>query len=503
MRKLKDAADTKEALSGDHVIKNEENVLESEQTKAETSRLKRIFRRKKTKMSEEERDALLENAGEVKILDLNTFLSILHMKWKVFLVLIAAVLFVSAIVSYSNSEDRATCVMSLNYEESSKGRNPNNTRFNISELRSIEVAKLAIDSAGMTGEIEPRDIVDAISITTYSNKNFVSEDEYYISSSYVVSFEKPFGKMGDISAKDMLNLICKEYKNNFYKDYIVTTKILENEKPNLENMDHFDIGSYFSLMAERINRYLAMRIDQASSFTTENGETFKSAKELVSNFKTYDLQNYNAYVWENGIAKDKIQQQETLTYLNNKLQWQYDEKIKNNRARISTINEYNQAMTSSVLIPTYDQDDEFYMSRTKTGIDDIAKDADADMTEAKSIELEVATNSDKIEKLNLETTDQQMTVAADMVVQIQKKIESIIERVVLIDKEYIMQKTRNYITFAPRSESLLHRVNAKGNLALGVALFAALYIFFVIKKKKRVELYLKESIKEYSGSEAE
>ena len=39
---------------------------------------------------------------------------------------------------------------------------------------------------------------------------------------------------------------------------------------------------------------------------------------------------------------------------------------------MTILDNYNNKMVSSVLIPTYDSDGSFYMSRTKVGIDDLA-----------------------------------------------------------------------------------------------------------------------------------
>ena len=439
-------------------------------------------------------EILFEEEAGTKILDLKTFLSILHSKWRIFLLLIAAAMAIFALASYVVSQNTASCVMSLNYEESSKGTTPNGTRFNVSELRSTEVAELALEAAGLQGKIDPKEIADAISITVYANRSFVGSEEYYISSSYHVTFHKPMWKLREISAKDMLNLICQEYKDKFYREHIVDAKVLEEEEPDYASLDYSDIGSYFTLMSDRIDRYLDMRIGQAGSFMTQDGETFKSVKELVTNFRTYDLDGYNAYIWENGIAKDKRQQTETLTYLNNKLNWQYTEKIKENWARIATINEYNQAMTASILIPTYDINDEFYMSRTKTGIDDLAKDADKNLSDAKAVELEIARNIDKIEKLGQTTTNEQMAYAEQMVTDIRAKISDIIEKVILIDNEYIMQKTRNNITFEARGSGLITQLNVKGCLILGIVVFIVSYVFFVLKKGRKMRRYRKDGI---------
>ena len=47
--------------------------------------------------------------------------------------------FISLIVTYTGSFNKKSVVLSLNYEEASKGQNPNLTRYNVYELKSDRV----------------------------------------------------------------------------------------------------------------------------------------------------------------------------------------------------------------------------------------------------------------------------------------------------------------------------------------------------------------------------
>lgn len=432
---------------------------------------------------------VFKKSETVKVISLNTFFFVLRSKWRVFFAWIAIGAILSASFFYVTELFKSSAVMSLNFEESSKGRNPNGTRFNISDFRSLDVAEAAIEAAGLTGKIEPADMVDAITISTFSNKDFVNPDDYYISSSYRISFKKPYTGMEDITAEDMLSLLCKAYKEKFYSEHVITTKHFGEENIDYENMDYSEIGSSFTVIADSIDHYLDERINEASSFVTDTGETFKSLRKLITNLKDYDLNAYDAYIWENGIAKNKQQQKETLKYINHKLEWSYDEYMEENKARVKTIDEYNQKMISSILIPTYDEENEFYMSRTKTGIDDLAKEADKMLAKAKEIELQISTNKDKLKKLEKKTTDAQIKNAEKMVKDIDAKLSDILTKITETDNAYNLKKTRNYVTFKESNKSISDQIHIKQIIAIVFVEFCVIYLFYALKRKREVSPY--------------
>ena len=103
-------------------------------------------------------------------------------------------------------------------------------------------------------------------------------------------------------------------------------------------------------------------------------------------------------------------------------------------------------MTSSILIPTYDEDGQFYMSRTKTGIDDLSKSMSQYLSDATSIKEKMDLNEDKIDKLKKSKVNS--TEKADMMLDdIKTKIIDIFERIKELDAEYVNQKTEGYVQY--------------------------------------------------------
>ena len=150
------------------------------------SGLKAFGHRRRTRGAEGKRRFRLEDfrlSYLTQIFKMDFVLNVLALRWRalVLTALCAAVL--SSSMYLLDAQYTARAVLSWNYEESSKGKNPNGTRFNISDLRSLDVAGKSIKAAGLEGVVEPQELVDALSISPFSNRNFATEADYYINSS--------------------------------------------------------------------------------------------------------------------------------------------------------------------------------------------------------------------------------------------------------------------------------------------------------------------------------
>ena len=65
---------------------------------------------------------------------------------------------------YTRNLHTASTILSLDYEEASKGLTPNRTRFNIFEIQSSEVMQRLINYAGLEGKITPDELSECISV---------------------------------------------------------------------------------------------------------------------------------------------------------------------------------------------------------------------------------------------------------------------------------------------------------------------------------------------------
>ena len=125
----------------------------------------------------------------------------------------------------------ASTILSLDYEEASKGLTPNGMRFNVYEIRSPEVMERLIDYAGLSGKVTPDELSECVSVKATHDKN-ISGNVNYISTSFVVRFTNK-GFISGTSAKKMLALLCKAYSEYFVEHYGFNHTILSFDTDDL------------------------------------------------------------------------------------------------------------------------------------------------------------------------------------------------------------------------------------------------------------------------------
>lgn len=431
-------------------------------------------------------DAIREEK-ENKIFSPIMVFGIINRFWKSFVCVVLVLTCGASFVCYNQSLQKASAVMSLNYEESSKGLNPNSSRFDLSKFRSEECMQLALESAGLQDVLTAAELADMVSIKPVSNGRITTDGNYYINSSYNVSVKMPYSLRNVITSEDLLGVICRSYQKWFRDNYVVTAKALKDTSLDLGEMDYTETESYFSMITERILRYLDVRQKNASTFISSDGSTFKSIRQLATNLESYELSTYSSYVWEKGLSKNPERQVSTLKYTNSQYMWDYKKSMGTSDALREIVEDYNNEMTSSVLIPTYDLSDQFYMARTKTGIDDITKEADQDLSTAVSTMKTISTNEDKIAKIEAGAEKDAYRRADKMIENIEEQLNSIIDQIIKVDNEYVQEKTGDYIFVKYNQSSLISKIHLKKILMADVLICAVMYLAIALYKKRSMK----------------
>ena len=196
------------------------------------------------------------------------------------------------------------------------------------------------------------------------------------------------------SPKTVLNLLTDVYWEDFVLHYAENDDILDLSFEELEGMEYLDVKNYLKMQANKLKNYLPVYSSESSSFRAEkNEETFASLSEKISNFIEIELERYEAFVLENGLSRNENTYQSRMQYANRLLDTDRKKDMAAYDVRIETINIYNAFMTRFVLIPTYDTDKEFYMSKTKVGVDYFADEAKEHLESATELVEEIEHNT--------------------------------------------------------------------------------------------------------------
>lgn len=266
--------------------------------------------------------------------------------------------------------------MAFNYEEAAKGQNPNGTRFNESDILSDEILEKVIKRGDLKISVEKLSELLTLSTPLDSQKLDVSkESDLKISTEYWIHCS-PRVSLYRTNPKTVLNVLVDVYRESFTQNYAENDSILDVSFDNLEGMEYLDIKDYLEMQAARIRDYLPGNSNEGSSYREEGSEeTFASLYEKIQNYIDVELERYGAFVLEKGLSSNKDTYQSRMQYVNHILETSRKKDMAAHDVRIEAIDSYNAFMTRFVLIPTYDEEQEFYMSGTKVGVDYFADEA--------------------------------------------------------------------------------------------------------------------------------
>ena len=407
----------------------------------------------------------------------------------VYLTILILVTCSSSLVMYRQKARTAKMLVALNYEEATRGLYPNNTRFNISLIKSEDVLDRAIAKAGLEGQITALDMADHITALA-SNVNGMQlpsgTTSYKIATTYTITYEKNDELGPRISARDMLGLIVEAYKEVFYEDYTYVEVGIAPDWSECEEQEYMEIGSFFEKECRKLRRFLNTNANENGTYrSARTGETFTSLRQKVDNFISIDLEKYDSYVLQSGLSKNRERYISKLEYENFLKNIDYQKFMAEYQNRLHTIEIYDSALTAVVLIPTLDTQNNFYMSRTKVAIDYQATAAESANSKGNDTMAVIQKNEYAIRQMRSQTANSfsSLATAQSMIQDMKQKLETLIETTKILNKEYVRYKTKNYLTISFEERSLADELSLKWVILADGAAFCALCVWVLVKSK--------------------
>lgn len=409
-------------------------------------------------------------------------IALLRFKTPILIILIAAVA-LAGVYFLWDSQKTASTKMSLNYEESAYGLNPNSTRFYVYDIKDPEVVKGMLTYSGIDPDtVDLDEVTNCITVRATNTKaiseSTTQEESYFISTTYRISMTKP-SQIKDVDVRVLLSFLCKSYKDYFYSTYTENRSILEFDIEQFDDREYMVIADLFDMKAQQFEKYLNTRVKQSKSYTDEESdETFKSLVQKVDDIRKYDIENYRSFVKEAGCSYDKTNYIRSLEYENRVKNIDYSKDMAAYTVNNEGIKMYNEALINVVLIPSVDnQKNTYYMSRTKTGMDYMAKQADDFLLTAQDTAKDIKYNKEVIGKMKDGANKAaDIKKANSMIGDINKKFSELSKQVESVDKSYVKYRTKDYLTFKSTNESLMQRVQPVKLLLFALGL---LFVIFV------------------------
>ena len=372
----------------------------------------------------------------------------------------------------------------LNYKEASKGQNPNGTRFNSSDILSDTLLEEVIKrgSFGITAE----ELADCLYFGSGLGAGGMGQTVPKVSTEYWVSPNARLLEYG-IDGRDLMNLLGDVYYEQFLAEYTENDSILNLSFEDIDNWDYLDITSYLRIKANKIYHYLDSYAARDASYRDyESGESFASLREKVGNFIEVELERYNSFVLQNGLSKDSQVYINQLDYENRQLQVDYERNMAAYNVRLEAIDLYDSQMARIVLVPTNDESEEFYMSRTKIGVDYFADEADSALQTATERQVEMENNTYAREQLAASAAESGTYAAADrMLEEMTEELLTLSEQARILSDAYIQEQRNGYLQAGLIPYSDLDMANVKGGLANAFLFIVMLGGYMVMKRARQ------------------
>lgn len=393
-----------------------------------------------------------------------------------------------------NKKLRPSVKLSLQYENASSGKNTDGTRFNENDIISDEVFNRTLSSGKYKLTLEDMKHLFTVG-SSYDNAE-ISETNPKVATEYNITYTADILNY-DVDSEELIKDVGEAAKDYLIEKHGGNTSVLLTDISGIDGLDYGDAGDKLTLEAEKIRRYMANFQWTEQTFSDEKEQTFASLTKKVDNYIDTEIAQYQSYVLENGLTKNKSQCQVLTDYKNRLLGVSKDKHQVVYDVNLDAVDKYDSSMTAVMLIPTDDKSGEFYMSRTKIGVDYFAENAETEAGEVSELSKKMKTNAYTAEKVadSTATTDT-YNKADEMLTSLCETLTSLSESASEMFASYQTQKYGGYITVTEGETSFASLAAVKKNVLAASALifsivycFAALKNVFPCKKKEKKNVH--------------
>lgn len=382
-----------------------------------------------------------------------------------FLILSLVFVFIFSVLYLKYDNRRADIIITLNYAEAHKGQNANGTRYNMNEIICDEVLERAIEMGAIEGA-SVRELQGCLSVEPVVEGDSSSEENYHISTEFRVSYRGVSDL--NINAKNIVTLVGYAYKEYFIRHYADNFSCLDisiDPQADFEKLDYLDIVEYLGNQVAVIQNYMYGMADKNSSFISTNGETFYSLAAKCSNLNNVQIQNnLKAYVLDRGISKNAKDYIARLQYDNTKMDYEQQKATAAFNVRRNAISLYAEEMTRIVLVPTWDIEGEYYMGRTKVGIDQLSIEAESSSKLAADYSEQMEKNSSVIASYAETESSGADPYAEEMIGTISSEIMNIAREAQKAGQEYSETRMNKCVSVTVDESSFIKYVILAGSL---------------------------------------
>ena len=313
-------------------------------------------------------------------------------------IVVFAICCLCAVFQMTNS---SFVTITINSASVSKGQNPDGSAFDIYEIFSDEVLESASEKLeGKIGAAELKrhlSVSDALSAKTNEqlkqsildgeNENTYFPTVYrltYATVSDKISREGigqqllAFGRGITFPSKDRILAAVTESYQEFYETaYLDYDALFVIDWESIDAMDYYNRSEALRTEAMRILRFLQDKANEAVTESSFGKLTYGDMNNDLWQLIDVDIENHQAYIIQNNITSSRKTLLRQFRYMEEIHKEEKERRTEEYLILDEAVDMYDSTTTKVVFIPALDQDNSFYMNRTKVGLDYLVERADA------------------------------------------------------------------------------------------------------------------------------
>ena len=405
-------------------------------------------------------------------------------KFFLWILIFSIVIFLaSCLWSYKESPRSTSVVLTFTYPNASEGLFPNGSYFNAYDIFTDDIIETGIRNAGLEGMVNTGKIADEISILPRSNASLLTTQ-------FVVTYNaKNDDQLGAVSAEGLLHSIVYAYIDHFHNTYSNDQLVLNLNVMDEEKMEYIDYVRYYNSALNQLKKYIRSQQNNNKDFVSSDGTTFQELINILELYLTTSLKEIEAIITERGVTQDRNAYIARLNYelwdksntytLNRNMQELYHDILQN----------YESELTSVVFVPALDSNREFYMSKTKVGIDTYSMKVTDYEEAAEEIQRQIDQTSLNINTIQDPINTSMATVNAQRVDKslaiLKEQIDATMSKIRVVEKEYSKYKNHNYVTMTPVVPDVTERIGLKYAILFTVIMDVVLVAVLAFLKREK------------------
>ena len=319
---------------------------------------------------------------------------------RIYLLAFVAVFAVCCIYAVFQMTNSRCVTITLNSVSVSKGQNPDGTAFDIYRILSDEVLEAAskkLDGTITAAELKHHlSVSDALTARTNQQlRQSILDGEYdntYFPTVYRLTYTNISDKTGTGgfgkriralfggSPRNMdriLNAVTESYQEVYADAYLSYDSMFEVDWDRIDTMDYYNRAEALRTEAMRILRFLQDKANENPAAGSSSGKlTYGDLCNDLGQLIGVDIENHQAYIVQNSITKSRTELLRQFRYMEELHIEEMERKTEEYLILDQAVEMYDSTTTKVVFIPALDQDNSFYMNRTKVGLDYLVESAD-------------------------------------------------------------------------------------------------------------------------------